>query len=146
MLKGASQFSCRLSPVGLQFRTKFTTAHAKNDGKSTLQHLDLPSPNDIDTIGKLLDQATETYTHKDLFRHCEESDRLTYVEVREHTNAISRGLLSARVFPGKTFAVSLQNDTENFLVRLGANKIGVQIAHLNVNSLTKENILKEFYE
>lgn len=144
MLKGASQISCRLSPVGLQFRSKYTTAHAKNDGKSTLQHLDLPSPNDIDTVGKLLDQAADFYSHKDLFRHSEERDRFTYVEVKEHTNAVANGLLSARIFPGKTLAVSLQNDTENLIVRLAANKIGVQIAHLNVNSLTKENILDRF--
>jgi len=124
-------------------RTAFTTSHAKNDGKSSRNHPEF-DVNEIKTVSELFDTSVDLYTHKDLFRHAEGNERFTYLEVQTHANALARGLVSGRVFPKKRLSVSLRNDSENFITRLAATKVGIHVAHMDINNLTPELILNRF--
>jgi len=118
-----------------------TSSHVSNDGSNVVQHSELSNVEQIATVGDLLDEAVDCYSHKDLLRQSEQDDRFTYVEVQKHTDALSAGLLSARVFKGKPLVASLVNSSENFITRLATQQVGIQLAHMDIHTLTPEKIL-----
>jgi len=145
-LHSASSISPLLFKQICGVRFYATSSHVSNDGSNVVQHSELSNVEQIATVGDLLDEAVDCYSHKDLLRQSEQDDRFTYVEVQKHTDALSAGLLSARVFKGKPLVASLVNSSENFITRLATQQVGIQLAHMDIHTLTPEKILTRLDE
>lgn len=69
-----------------------------------------------------MDEQADVLHHRDAMRNENQDARWTYLEVKEHVDAVACGLLEYRIVPGQTFLTSLPNDTESFLSMYAAAK------------------------
>lgn len=129
-------------------RTSFRSASSVRKSHAQGAKVDSPHPifdnKKVNTVGAILDAASEIMPDKDLYHHVESYDKWTYKEARGHINAVANGLPEARIPAGKRVAVAQQNDSENFTVRLGALRAGVVPAHIEIKKFHRLSVLDYF--
>jgi len=134
------------SPVHLTLASRTLSTAPKtfkdshSGGEKTYEAHPLINTKKVNTIRAFVDTVTDMMESKDVFRHVESSEQLTYKELAGFVNSLSCGLPEAQLHRGRRLALIMQNDSEQFTLRLAAQRIGVAVGLVDIKKFQPHTI------
>merc|ERR1712130_178086 len=117
-----------------------TFKESHSGGEKTYDAHPLINTKKVNTIRAFLDSVTETMENKDLYRHVESYEQLTYKELAGFVNSLACGMPEAQLNRGRRLALIMQNDSEQFTLQLAAQRIGVTVGLVDIKKLQPHTV------
>lgn len=132
------------APLGFASRALATAPktfkESHSGGEKTYDAHPLINSKKVNTVRALLDSVTEMMESKDLYRHVESYEQLTYKELAGFVNSLACGLPEAQLHRGRRLALIMQNDSEQFTLQLAAQRIGVTLGLVDIKKFESHTI------